>query len=199
MNIEIRRRTGGRSARVRRLVLNATIDILAESGAESLSVAEVSSRAGVHQTSIYRRWGNTQQLMLDALTDRSKTLLEIPDTGSLRGDLLRVGEALVAYVSSPVGAALTRMMAAAQDDHVASEMRHKFWEMRYAEMRVITDRAVQRGELNADMDAKRLMEMFIAPIHLRVLLTREPLDRLFLDSVADIILSGMSATDPPDI
>jgi hypothetical protein len=54
---EVRRRTGGRSARVREAVLHATLDALSEHAPGAVTISEIARRAGVHATSIQRRWG----------------------------------------------------------------------------------------------------------------------------------------------
>ena len=64
---EVRRRPGGRSERIRQSVIEATMAVLRDRGWDQFSIAEVASRAGVHETSIYRRWGTRERLATDAL------------------------------------------------------------------------------------------------------------------------------------
>lgn len=68
-------------------MLAATVDVLLDGGLETFSIAEIARRAGVHETSIYRRWGTRAALALDAVLDTTETEIPAPDTGSLRGDL----------------------------------------------------------------------------------------------------------------
>src|SRR6201986_3287208 len=82
------RRTGGRSARVRAAVLRATLDALLSCSADDLSIRDVAQRAGVHETSIYRRWGTRANLILDAVQGEIEAAVPPPDTGSLRRDPL---------------------------------------------------------------------------------------------------------------
>jgi AcrR family transcriptional regulator len=65
-------RPGGRSERVRRAVLEAAADELLEVGFERLSVASVAQRAGVHHTTIYRRWETKSRLVLDAVLELTR-------------------------------------------------------------------------------------------------------------------------------
>jgi hypothetical protein len=53
-----------------------------------------------------------------------------------------------------------------------------------------------RDELPASIDSRLLLETFIAPIHFRLLMTREPVDNLFLERMADIAVAGITATRP---
>lgn len=181
---EVRRRPGGRSAHVRASVLSATLDLLAERGPRGLAIADVAERAGVHQTSLYRRWGTVERLMLDAMAAHSVELIRVADTGSLHGDLVALGEALVAYCDTPLGMALARTLAASEDNEETAGARTLFWRQRQDECRVIVERAQVRQEIAADAQPKDVLEQFVGPIHFRLLLTRESPDAAFLVDLA---------------
>lgn len=187
---EVRRRPGGRSAEKRAAVLSATVEVLAENGPGGLTVAEVAKRAGVHETSIYRRWGTRERLALEAMSELSGALLPIPDTGTLREDLVAFGHELHDYDESPIGKALIRTMAANDDDEDTAAVRAQFWDARYAECTVIVERAIERKELPASVDGRFLLEVFVAPIHTRALLTRETVTAEYLRNLADVVIHG---------
>jgi AcrR family transcriptional regulator len=189
---EVRRRPGGRSAEKRAAVLAATVELLAVHGPAGLTVAEVANRAGVHETSIYRRWGTRERLALEAMAELSGSLLPVPDTGTLREDLAAFGQELAEYDESPLGQALTRTMAASEDDEQTADVRTQFWDARYAECKIIVERAVERREVPASVDGRFLLEVFVAPIHTRALLTREPITAEFLQQLADVVTKGVS-------
>src|SRR5688572_9801014 len=86
-------RPGGRSARVRAAELAATAEALAEDGYDALSIEAVGARAGVHKTTVYRRWPTKADLVADAARARSEQHVPIPDTGGLAGDLRLLAEA----------------------------------------------------------------------------------------------------------
>ncbi|MGW4337468.1 TetR/AcrR family transcriptional regulator [Rhodococcus koreensis] len=185
------RRPGGRSARVRRAVLDAALDVLHEQGMEGLAVAEVASRAGVHETSIYRRWGTRENLMIEALLDEAEEWGQVPDTGSLRDDLIAYAGRLLAYLSSSVGSTFDRALAASGDDPAAAEARNRYWEARFARSGEIVRRAIARGELPDATDVRLVIEMLVAPLHFKVLLTREPLDPDLPEHIVDSLLHGL--------
>ncbi|MFJ4654678.1 TetR/AcrR family transcriptional regulator [Nocardia sp. NPDC088792] len=188
----IRRRPGGRSARIRRAVLDITLEVLHQHGMDALTIADVAARAGVHETSIYRRWGTRENLMIDALLDEAEGLAPIPDTGSLRQDLITYADHLVVYLSSPVGAAFDRALASAGDDPAASEARNRYWTTRFAHSSQIVKRAIERGELPASTDVRLAIEMLVAPIHFKVAFTREPLDPDLPGRLVDALLGGLA-------
>ncbi|MFI6345507.1 TetR/AcrR family transcriptional regulator [Streptomyces sp. NPDC050560] len=83
-------RPGGRSARVRAAVHTAVGELLAEGGGETLTLPLVAARAGVHPTTLYRRWGSVGELLEDVASSRfsgADDALVVPDTGTLAGDL----------------------------------------------------------------------------------------------------------------
>lgn len=191
---QVRRRPGGRSAQVRAAVLSATLELLSEAGPSAFTIAEVAKRAGVHETSIYRRWGTRERLVLEGMSHLSSELLPVPNTGSLQDDLVELGQALVGYVEAPLGEALTRTLAMATDDEEAAEIRRLFWNARYGECAVIAERAVDRGELSASVNTRLLLEVFVAPIHFRLLLSREGVDKDFLAILAAVAIKGVGAS-----
>lgn len=164
--------------------------MLATTGLEGLTIAAIAERSGVHETSIYRRWGNRHQLVLDAMTAHRAELLHVPDTGTIHGDLTGLGQQLVDYGTSPLGEALMRTMAANADDADTAAVRSTFWAARIAESEELVDRAKQRGEINPDTNNRQLLELFIAPIHFRLLMTREPITQNFLDAIATAVIAS---------
>jgi AcrR family transcriptional regulator len=171
-----RRRTNGRSARVRRSVVDSTLALLAENGVDALSIADVATRAGVHETSIYRRWGTREKLMLDAILSLSETELPVPDHGSLVEDLTALAGDLCRYMTSPLGLAVARLLSAPSADPTVEAIRTQIWHERITAAATVVQRAVERGEAHPDTDPPFVVEMLVAPIHWRVLVLARPLE-----------------------
>jgi AcrR family transcriptional regulator len=187
-----RRRTGGRSARVRQAVLQATVQTVAERGADAVNIAEIARQAGVHDTSIYRRWPTKEHLIFDSLLDYSVAQLPIPDTGTLRADLLAFASLIASYAATPIGQALLKAMAVTDDDAALAAGRAQFWQFRLDQARAMIDRAITRGELRADTDPALAIELLIAPLHFRLLLSRQPIDERISGQLIDLLLNGMA-------
>ena len=94
-------------------MLTATADLLAEVGYEALTYEAVATRAGVHKTTVYRRWPSKPDLVADASRERSEQLVAVPDTGTLEGDLRALARAVVANITSDVGRPMTTTLVAA--------------------------------------------------------------------------------------
>lgn len=107
-------RPGGRTARTRAAVRDATQAELAEHGYAGLTVEAVATRSGVHKTTLYRRWGGVDGLIVDALAQADEDDWRPPDTGSLEEDLLGLAWEVLSTFADPVAAAApTAFIAAA--------------------------------------------------------------------------------------
>lgn len=187
---QVQQRTGGRSARVREAVLHATVEVVAEAGYAGLSFEEVARRSGVHKTTLYRRWPTTAALVLDALLERSAEAVPVPDSGSVREDLRRFVRAIAANITSPLGGAVVATLVREPLDE---PMVHEFWRTRFALAAEIVQRGIDRGELRADVDRDLVVELLVAPLYLRLLVTREPVTRRYADRVVGLALAGAAS------
>ncbi|MDK1476950.1 TetR/AcrR family transcriptional regulator [Streptomyces sp. 549] len=172
----VRRRTGGRSARVRAQVLEATGALLLETGYDALTIDAVAERAGVHRTTVYRRWGDIGPLLADVLDAASDDTWTPPDTGSLEDDLTALNEEVYAAVAGGGPTLTTALIAAAFRSAEAAAALSRFWEARYARCAVIVTRAVARGELPGRTDSRALLVAATAPVYHELLLLRAPAD-----------------------
>jgi AcrR family transcriptional regulator len=191
--LALRRRPGGRSARVRAAAIAATLAELAESGYSALSLESVARRAGVHKTTLYRRWGTREDLVLDAMLERAGEHISVPDTGSLRQDLLELAQTAAANAASPEVAAMARAVVVQMphDTRLAAANR-RFWDERLALDGVIVEQAIERGEVAPGIEPRQVIESVLGPIHLRLLLTGEPVGRDFLQAIVDVVVDGIA-------
>jgi AcrR family transcriptional regulator len=178
---------------VREAAIAATLAELAERGYSALSLERVAHRAGVNKTTLYRRWGTREELVLDAMLERAGEHISVPDTGSLRRDLLELARTAAANAATPEVSAMARAVAseAPHDSRLAAANR-RFWAERLALDAAIVERAIERGEVAEGTDPRRVIESVLGPIHLRLLLTGEPVDRAFLEGVVDVVVAGIA-------
>ncbi|MFI6470773.1 TetR/AcrR family transcriptional regulator [Streptomyces sp. NPDC050516] len=183
-----RRRTGGRSARVREAVLKATAELIAEQGHERIPIAEIAERSGVHQTSIYRRWRTTNAIVLDLSQERLSSVSAIPDTGSLRGDLLAYAHRAAASLEGPDAAVLLRALIAARTEAPDAGSAPNALASRGQDLQAMLDRAVSRGEPRLRMTD--VLDGILAPLYLRTLFRVPGIDDAYLDSLVTKTLTA---------
>lgn len=175
-------RPGGRSGRVRAAVLQAAFELLGDRGYEATTLPEVARRAGVHPTTVYRRWHSKQGLLTDAMLVYAAENIPVPDTGSLRGDLEQLlREVIKVLAEQPVRALLSAVVADATtgSSAIAAE-RARYWQERFSNAAVIVERAVERGELAGNVDAYAVIENLVAAAYMRALVTGGDLDDSFI-------------------
>ena len=191
MTDQVRRRPGGRSARIAEAVAEATLSAIAEKGFADVTVTDVAARAGVHETSIYRRWGTREKLITDTLLAYSERLIPVPNTGSIRTDLRELLGDVADYLATPIGKATSHALAFGGDEAPWEKVRFDSWSTRLRLARSIVERAVERHEVPPDTDARLLLETLVAPLQFRVLATREAVDRDLCDRLTDLVLDGL--------
>src|SRR5690349_804401 len=136
-----RTRPGGRTARTTTAVLTAAIDELASRPYDEVTIETIGAASGVHKTTIYRRWGNKEELVRQALIASAGAELEVPDLGGVDADVRALSRAVQSVLSSPRGAAVTRsMLVAASSSAEIRDAVQAFWENRRALIRPIAAR-----------------------------------------------------------
>ncbi len=193
-----KRRPGGRSARIRAAVLEATMNVLQERGYEATSIAEIAKLAGVHETSVYRRWGTRETLMVEAVLARTEEVVQIPDTGELRSDLILFLQRLRVFFLSPLGAAITQLLASTRNDPQMTTARQAYWKKRFLLVKGIFERAMQRGEIAMSLDPQFLIEVFAGPFYVRLFLTGDPLHPELPEQIVDLVLPGVKEVSGRD-
>ena len=181
---------------VRQAVLDATTELLAAEGLAGTRVADVAARAGVHETSVYRRWGTRENLILEAVLNRLDADVPFPDTGSTREDLITLFTALAAFLTAPTGRALARLALTMDDTAQAGAVQRQFWTSRLTRAAVVIQRGIDRGDLPPHTDLELLLEALGGPLHVRILQRGMPAERDYVSRLVDLVLAG-ARTVPP--
>ena len=184
------RRPGGRTARTRTAALHATVTELAAHGYEELTVERVAARAGVHKTTLYRRWGGRRGLVADAVEAFAAGAVQVPDTGNVQEDLRRWARSIVAMLTARDSAAVVRALFSTSETPEIRDLRQRFYRTRSAMVVPIVERAVARGELPAGTDAAEVIRQVGAPLYYRFLVIAEPLTAAVADLAADAALAA---------
>jgi AcrR family transcriptional regulator len=137
-------------------VLVAAVELLAEAGFARLTMDQVATRAGVGKASVYLRWPNKVALVAEAIQHRAGVVPEVPDTGTLPGDMRAFLRALL----RTYGAA-SRAMAAVVGEVANHPELRAAWRQGLSSaltdcLREIVERAVTRGELPPTADVELL-------------------------------------------
>ncbi len=190
---DVRRRPGGRAARVRTAILAATRDEFDACGYGGLSAGRIAERAGVNRSTIHRRWNSLDELLADALVDRAATAIPAPDTGSTRDDLQLLLRTIAGYIGTDSARARIRAMVgdAARSPAIGALAR-SIWTTRFRVGEEVIARGAARGEIRNDMPPADIFVTLVGPLYVRLLLTGERIDDDFISNIIDVVLDGAS-------
>ena len=173
-------------------VLLHTLDELASAGFAGLSIERIAQKAEVNKTSVYRRWPNREALVSAALGRiLSDVAAKIPDTGSLRGDLLGLLAPVCELMGSELGKAVTRAALTGSSASSVNQLALLQLDKTSKPLRAVVARARARGEWRAGADPRQLVFMLVGAVMHRALLEHAPLSRRWLTSLVDLALSGV--------
>jgi AcrR family transcriptional regulator len=183
-----------RDPRIDAAVLDATVELLAETGYPGLLVAAIAKRAGTSKPAIYRRWPSKAHLVHEAVFPIGAATA-IPDTGSPREDLREMVRRTMAVLTTPAArAALPGLIGEmAADPTLHSALLQRFAGLIGGGLAQWLERSATRGEVRPETTATDLAEA-IAGLTLIALLTRgAELDDSWIDRTTTLLLEGISA------
>jgi len=180
-------------ARTDAAILAATRELLAEGGVHHLTVEGVAARAGVAKTTIYRRWRSKDELALAVLLDMVTQIVEVPDLGDIRTELIALLDTAVRILGGTLMGRVMQGLASdlATDPTLGRSFRERVVGYRVSEVRRLLDRAVERGELRAGLDVDLVHELLFGPVYYRLLLSGGRLDDRLAERIVDAVLPSL--------
>jgi AcrR family transcriptional regulator len=179
-----------------RAILRATYDLLAQTGYQGLRVDAVCARAQASKATVYRHWPTKAGLVIDAVKCCKGASEELPDTGSLRGDLVAWFTGMAESMNGDEGPILAGLFVALNTDpELAAELRAmRDSKLPYAEE--LCARACERGELKPGYQAGLIDEVVPPQMFMRAFALGEPLDAAFIDHLVDDIILPLLGARP---
>jgi AcrR family transcriptional regulator len=180
--------TDSRVERSKSAVLAATYELLSETGLGGVSVDAVAARSGVAKTTIYRHWPSREALLLAACSTLSRRP-EVPDTGSVKGDLTVLATGLADQLSSARWAAVVPSIvdAAEREKDLAALYACLHDDMMAGFLSVI-ERAQKKGELSRNRAATELVASVVGPLFYRRWFSREKTDARFVTNLIESVI-----------
>jgi AcrR family transcriptional regulator len=186
-----------------RAILDAARSLLREGGWEALTIEAVANRAGVGRPTVYRRWPTKGHLAAEVLgmelnehgepvQDRR---LGLPDTGSLRGDLLALAQVLIDRLAAleKKGILPGVVSEMALDEELAHQVRASVLVPDRERVTEVVHRAAERGELRDHIDASLVIDTLSAVVIYFTTVVHEPPSSDQVEQVVDLIADGCTA------
>lgn len=169
--------------------------LLMELGFSNLTIEAVAAEAGVGKTTIYRRWAGKTELVIAAMSN-TMLLDEVPNTGSLRGDLRGFHEhqrhgfslrLLAGGGSTLIGTVLSEKE---RNPELIDTFRRLVTDRRREQFKIVIDRARARGEIPNDTDPDYLAAAIFGSLVARTL-AGMPISDEVIDQTVDYLLNGV--------
>ncbi|MBB6731210.1 TetR/AcrR family transcriptional regulator [Cohnella zeiphila] len=178
-------------------VMKAVDALLETQGYRRLTMEAIAKEAGVGKPTLYRWWPNAPSIVIEALLRKADDGIGLPDTGSLRNDLISYVTETCRILAGPTGEIVARLMAETQfDAEFADTFRQKFIYVRREALASLLRRGAERGEIPTNADLEWLADLCYGPIWYRLLNRHAELDDAFASRIVDLLLLG--ARTPAD-
>ncbi|MFC5677722.1 TetR/AcrR family transcriptional regulator [Aeromicrobium endophyticum] len=177
-------------------IIDAALDLLVRDGYDRLSMEAVAALAGVGKATVYRRWSNKAELVIDSMAT-VKPVIDSIDSGSFDGDV----DLIVAASCSPPNQRLLQIMASIcsalpREPELLAAFRSRFTEPRIEAITAILQRARRRGELGQDVDIDMAASIVPSLMLQRVLMTGQPAGRAYAEKVVGSVLLPVLGLPP---
>lgn len=174
-------------------LLAVTLRLLQEQGYDGLTVDAVAATARASKATVYRRWPTKAELVLAAFSEGVRQVAVAPETGTLRGDLLRLGEVCCEQARTHASTMRAVMVEVSRNPALNEVMQHQFLEQRKALFKHVLGQAVERGEIDAAAISEELWDVLPGYLIFRSIFSlREPSRSTVQSLVDDVIMPSLT-------
>ena len=183
-----------------REILTRALRLLAEQGYSGMSMEAVAGAAGVGKATLYRRYKDKRQLVIAALSTIVKEAPPLPDTGTVRHDLVATATETLRYFHS-IDASYNMNMffiiaallsQAQQNPEFLGIFREQVIVPRRAAVKQLLERGVERGQIRTKLDLDSIVDCLAGSIFARHV-SGQPVDERWIRSVIDLLMDGMAS------
>ena len=187
-DVTVKRQTRRRGAELDHALLAAAWDELMQSGYENLTLDSVAARARTSRPVIARRWNDRRDLVIAAVRHWAEhNRLPVPDTGSLRGDLLSYLEHKSVQRAELIAVFAVRLAAfVAENQDAARQLGELIAQSQGLDE--IWQRAANRGEVDLNTLTPRLRSLPFDLVGAELARTHQALPRPAIEEILDTIV-----------
>ena len=174
-------------------LLAVTLRLLQQHGYDRLTLDAVATTARASKATVYRRWPTKAELVLAAFIEGVRQAAVPPDTGTLRGDLVHVGELICEQAHQHAGTIRAVLVEVSRNPALNDAFQHRFIDQRRALIRHILQQAVDRGEIDDTAISDELWDLLPGYLIFRSLTpSRLPTHHTVQALVDDVIIPSLT-------
>ena len=180
-----------RSEQARRAIFRSTLKLLQRSSFSGLTIEAIAADADVGKATVYRWWPNKGALVVDAFASSAESELRFPNTGSVYRDVSLQMTQFLSVLRSQRGRIVAALLAGGQSDpELLAAFRERFLRPRREEAYKTLRRAIERGELPANLDLDVVLDTLYGAIYMRFLIRHDELSENYVHEVCRLVLGG---------
>lgn len=174
-------------------LLDVTLELLQEHGYDRLTLDAVAARAKASKATVYRRWPSKAELVLAAFIEGVRQVAVHPRTGTLRGDLLQLGEACREQASQQAGTIRAVLVETSRHPALNDALQHQFLDQRKALIHEVLRDAADRGEIDTAAISDELWDVLPGYLIFRIVMPSRPPTRETVEALVDeMIIPGLT-------
>ncbi|MDT5202483.1 MAG: hypothetical protein QOH34_4005, partial [Mycobacterium sp.] len=174
-------------------LLEVTLQLLQEHGYDRLTVDAVAATAHASKATVYRRWPSKAELVLAAFIESCRQVAVAPETGTLRSDLLRLGEVICQQAHQQAGTIRAVLVEVSRDPALRDAMQQQFLDQRKALMHDVLHQAADRGEIDNAVISDELWDLLPGYLIFRSIMpNRPPTEHTVQTLVDDVIIPSLT-------
>ena len=174
-------------------LLAVTLQLLQEHGYDRLTVDAVANVARASKATVYRRWPSKADLVLAAFIEGIRQVAVPPETGSLRGDLLRLGELICEQAGRHGSTMRAVLVEMSRNSALKDVLQHQFLDQRKALIQHVLQQAVDRGEIDGAAINDELWDLLPGYLVFRsVIANRPPTKRTVQALVDEVVIPSLT-------
>jgi AcrR family transcriptional regulator len=175
-------------------ILEQVVALMGSRGYAGLTLDELAVRSGVAKSTILRRWPSKAAVAAAGVERLALQSVDVPDSGSLHGDLLALLHGARDTFARGRGQFVARLLREAGHHPEITDLLDAILHTRRQAYRRVLARAVARGELDPSVDQELFIDMLIGPLWTRLLITRDPVTREYVDANVQIVLAAFAVS-----
>ena len=183
-----------RDPAVEERILEQVVALLSSRGYAGLTLDELAVRSGVAKTTILRRWPSKAAVAAAGVERLALQSVAVPDSGTLHGDLRALLHGAVDTFARGRGQFVPRLLREAGHHPEITDLLDAVLHTRRQGYRRVLARATARGEIDPSVDQELLIDMLIGPLWTRLLITRDPVTREYVDANVHAVLAAFSVS-----
>ena len=174
-------------------LLEVTLRLLQQEGYDGLTVDAVAATARASKATVYRRWPTKAELVLAAFIEGVRQVAVAPETGTLRGDLLQMGEVICEHARTHASTMRAVLVEVSRNPALNDVMQHQFLDQKKALFEHVLGQAVERGEIDAAAITEDLWDLMPGYLIFRSIWSgRGPTRRTVEALVDDVMIPSLT-------